>query len=117
MRIAVAVVLLGLVGAGACGFGRGPGSVKFGKKAAEENAPKTVPYIVNDKSDAPDVALWGDKERSEQKPRFRVPKGTKCEILGTTKPDPATGKSMIHVKAVTGEEGWVPDFCVEMRRK
>ena len=78
---------------------------------------KKVPYIVNPRSQAPDVVLWAKAERSAKKGIHKVAKGTKCKIVDNKELDRTRGGTMYKVKAVTGEVGWVPHFCVEFRRK
>jgi hypothetical protein len=61
--------------------------------------------------------LWRNAERSDKKGIARVPKGTKCKILKTKELERTRGGTMYKVKAVTGEEGWIPGFCIEFRKK
>lgn len=86
------------------------------KRAQKAEIPK-VPYLVNPKSPLPDVRLWRDAERSDKLPTHKVPKETKIKILEFKEMPRTRGATMYKVKCVTGEEGWVPHFCVEFRRK
>jgi len=87
------------------------------KRANKADIPK-VPYLVNPKSPLPEVRLWRDAERSDKNPTHKVPKDTKIAKIIETKEMPRTrGATMYKVKCVTGEEGWVPHFCVEYRKK
>lgn len=72
-------------------------------------------YIVNPKSKAPTVVLWRTAERTAKKGIAYIPKGTKCTLLDAK--DMGRGAYMYKVRAVTGEEGWIPFFCLEFRRQ
>lgn len=98
------------------GCGRGKSWSEAAKEKREAEKP-TVPYLVNTRSESPVVNLWSDYGRTESKARFHVPVGTKCKILDTHDVDKSRGGTMYLVKAVTGEEGWVPDHCIEYRLK
>lgn len=87
------------------------------RDAADKNAIPKVPYIVNPKSKMPEVVLWRDAGRTDKKGVARVPKGTKCKVIATKEVDRTRGGTMYKVKAATGEEGWIPGFCIEYRQK
>jgi len=89
---------------------------EIAKDQGKKEIPK-VPYIVNPRSPAPDVVLWRKAERSAKKGIHHVPKGTKCKIIDNKELDRTRGGTMYKVKAVTGEVGWIPHFCIEFRRK
>ena len=84
---------------------------------ADRRAIPKVPYIVNPKSRMPEVVLWRNSGRTDKKGIARVPKGTKCTILKSKDVDRTRGATMYKVKAVTGEVGWIPQFCIEYRKK
>jgi len=86
-------------------------------KDQRAKARPTVPYIVNPKSEAPLVNLWRDAERSDKLPTHRVQKGTKCKIVDSKDLDLSRGGTMYLVQASTGEQGWIPNFCLEYRHK
>ena len=86
------------------------------RKQERRDRPK-VPYIVNPKSEAPQVVLWRDAERSDKKGIAYVAKGTKCKILDYKELARTRGGTMYLVQAKTGEKGWIPQFCIEYRRR
>ena len=91
--------------------------VQLKSAAAKPRASGNVPYIVNPKSRMPEVVLWQTAERSGKRGIARVPKGTKCRVLETKELARNRGGTMYKVRAVTGEEGWIPGFCIEFRAK
>lgn len=113
LTFALAAVMLLVLAAG-CGKRKTWTSVR--KAQDEKDVPK-VPYLVNSKSRNPEVVLWRTPERTAKKGIARVPNGTKCKILDSKEMARTRGKTMYKVKAVTGEEGWCPGFCIEYRKK
>ena len=111
----IIVVTLALVAALGAGCTR-RGITDIQKANAKAAIPK-VPYLVNDRSEAPVVVLCNDAERSAKLGSAHVPKGTKCKIVDNKEMDRTRGGTMYKVQAVTGETGWVPHFCVEFRHK
>jgi len=86
------------------------------REAAEEPRPK-VPYVVSGSKNSNTANLWSDAERSAAKPAHKIPSGTKVKILETKELDRSRGGTVYRVKAVTGEEGWIPEKFVEFRVK
>ncbi len=87
------------------------------RKAREKRDIPKVPYIYNSRTKNPECVLWRNAERSDKKGVARVPNGTKCKIIGSKELDRTRGGTMYKVKAVSGETGWVPGFCIEYRKK
>lgn len=110
--ILLAVAIAGLAVPGCGGRGKTWSDARKEREAAE--IPK-VSYLVQDGS--PTVNLWSDSGRTAKSPTHRVPAGTKCQILVSEDVDKSRGKTMHRVRAVTGEEGWVPDQCIDWRKK
>ena len=76
-----------------------------------------VPYIVNPRSALPLVVLWASAERTAKKGIAYVSKGTRCTLLESKELPRTRGGTMYKVRADSGEEGWIPHFCLEFRAK
>jgi hypothetical protein len=114
MRIAwFAMAALALT-AGACG---GRERLERKLKASQEAEIPKVPYVVSGSRTGTTVNLWSDSGRTESKPAHKIPSGTKVKILETKEESKSRGGTMCRVRAVTGEEGWIPDKFIEYREK
>jgi hypothetical protein len=109
---------LAVVGIALGAFGCEHRSWADAAKAREKADIPKVPYLVNSRSQLPEVRLWRDAERTDKLPTHKVAQGTKIAKILDSKEMPRTrGATMYKVRCVSGEEGWVPHFCVEYRQK
>jgi len=72
-------------------------------------------YALSGSRTSNNVSLWSDAERSESKPKHKIPDGTKVTIIKRDEQPKSRGSTMCLVRAVTGEEGWIPEKFLEQR--